>query len=375
MGKQGDLSLEMKWAIISRYLYYCPKDSTKIASGCLPIVVKELNISDRSIRRVMTQYFQMCKDQGTMCPDMSDTIKTRIGQASQLTEELKTEIKRINEETLGRLTILEFSNRLEISKSSMHRYLRQMYANKVSTWVKPKLSFHQQMERLRFVLNVRRGDSSQFKNQKNVVMVDESWFYLHKTKGYVRLFPGDEMPDPVQVKHKSHIPKVMFLTAVARPCPERGFDGKIGIFRVCKRKAAKRKSRYHDAGDVFLHDCTMNAELYRQFMMVIFELIKARMPWMAGKTVIVQQDGASPHVGKGNLEYFRQEGRKNGWKIKVVTQPPQSPDLNVNDLGFFRSLKCRVEILKNGANNLSDLYQSVEEAWNRHDGATLDFFR
>jgi hypothetical protein len=56
----------------------------------------------------------------------------------------------------------------------------------------------------------------------------------------------------------------------------------------------------------------------------------------------------------------------------VVTQPPQSPDLNVNDLGFFRSLKCRVEILKNGANTLSDLYQSVEEAWNRYDGATLD---
>jgi hypothetical protein len=96
-----------------------------------------------------------------------------------------------------------------------------MYANKVSTWVKPKLSFHQQMERLRFVLNLRRGDSSQFKNQKNAVLVDESWLNLYQTKGYMRMFPGDEMPDPVQVKHKSYIPKVMFFTEVARPCPER----------------------------------------------------------------------------------------------------------------------------------------------------------
>jgi hypothetical protein len=67
------------------------------------------------------------------------------------------------------------------------------------------------------------------------------------------------------------------------------------------------------------------------------------MPWLKGKEVIIQQDGASPHVGRGNIEYFNQEGRKDGWKIQVVTQPPQSPDLNVNDLGFFRSLKCRVE--------------------------------
>ena len=55
----------------------------------------------------------------------------------------------------------------------------------------------------------------------------------------------------------------------------------------------------------------------------------------AGKPVIVQQDGASPHVGKGNLEYLRQEGRENGWKIKVATQPAQSPGLNVNDFGLF----------------------------------------
>jgi hypothetical protein len=42
---------------------------------------------------------------------------------------------------------------------------------------------------------------------------------------------------------------------------------------------------------------------------------------LPGKEVIVQQDGASPHDGRGNIEYFNQEDRKDGEKIRVVTQP------------------------------------------------------
>lgn len=72
------------------------------------------------------------------------------------------------------------------------------------------------------------------------------------------------------------------------------------------------------------------------------------------------------HTGQGNVEFFNNDGQKNGWNIQVVTQPPQSPDLNVNDL-FFQSLKCRVEKLKNGANGLNELYDSVVQAWNRYD--------
>jgi hypothetical protein len=62
-----------------------------------------------------------------------------------------------------------------------------------------------------------------------------------------------------------------------------------------------------------------------------------------------RRSGASPHVGKGNLEFFNVEGRKDGWKIQVITQPPQSPDLNVNDLGL-----CRVENLKDGATTMDE---------------------
>jgi hypothetical protein len=47
----------------------------------------------------------------------------------------------------------------------------------------------------------------------------------------------------------------------------------------------------------------------------------------------------------------------------IITQPPQSPDLNVNDLGLFRSLKYRVENLKDGATTMDELYDSVLECY------------
>lgn len=66
------------------------------------------------------------------------------------------------------------------------------------------------------------------------------------------------------------------------------------------------------------------------------------MPWLRSKLVVVQQDGASLHTGKNNPEILNSAGMGLGWLVELVTQPAQSPDLNINDLGFFSSLKSRV---------------------------------
>ena len=129
--------------------------------------------------------------------------------------------------------------------------------------------------------------------------------------------------------------------------------------------------------DIYIHDCTLDADLYRQYMVEtedvdgVFDEIKIKMPWLRGHPVIVQQDGAPPHTGHDNVEFFNNEGQKDSWNITVVTQPAQSPDLNVNDLGFFRSLKCRVEQLKAEEATLENLYEAVLEAWNEYDSVTL----
>ena len=188
----------------------------------------------------------------------------------------------------------------------------------VATWIKPKLTLDHRMKRLRFTLSQKVPRSLKFKDRLNVIVLDESWFYLHHTSGFVRVFPGDEMPNPVSVRHKSHIPKIRFLTALARSQPNRNFDGRVGIWRICEEKVCDRTTLYHHRGDVYVHDFTLDADLYRQYMVGtdnvdgVFDQINVKMPWLRDYRVIVQQDGSPPHTGHGNVDFFDQEGQKNG---------------------------------------------------------------
>jgi len=84
----------------------------------------------------------------------------------------------------------------------------------------------------------------------------------------------------------------------------------------------------------------------------------------------VQQDGASPHTGKGNPEILNSAGMGHGWLVELVTQPAQSPDLNVNDLGFFASLKSRVWGMN--ACSIDGLVEAIFEQYEEYDGETLE---
>ena len=61
------------------------------------------------------------------------------------------------------------------------------------------------------------------------------------------MFPNPDgtvtMPAPARVYHKSRMPKVMFLAAVAKPRPEYEFDGKIGVWEFAVVRKAKRANR------------------------------------------------------------------------------------------------------------------------------------
>lgn len=104
----------------------------------------------------------------------------------------------------------------------------------------------------------------------------------------------------------------------------------------------------------------------------IMDAMKAKMPWMHGKPLFIQHDGAKPHNGRGNLLYIEQQGQLDGWNIQIITQPAQSPDLNILDLGFFNSLKSRVAKLKVNASSLDDLMSRVYKAFEEYDSETLD---
>ena len=157
------------------------------------------------------------------------------------------------------------------------------------------------------------------------------------------MFPGEDIPGSPRVQHKSHVPKIMIIVANARPDPTHNFDGKIGIWRICVMKTAQRSSKRRKEGDEYEFDCTIDAEWHKNwYIEKLLPAIKTKMPWLRSKGVVVQQDGATPHTGKDNPEILNSAGMGRGWLVELKTQPSQSPDLNVNDSGFFASLKSRV---------------------------------
>ena len=332
----------------------------------------ELHLPRKTINRIVFDYNQQVNTKGVLHVDLSSKKTGRVGRKNTITSAQKRGIHRTNTLTKGTASLRMMASTNRMSLSKVFRYVKSKFVTYKTKWIKPKLSEDHKKRRISFILglkDVRKRRS--FKEQKNVIVIDESWFYLFTDKSLIRVFPGEELPPSIKIQHKSHIPKLMFLTALARPDPEHGFDGKIGIWRVQEQKICMKSNRYHRAGDVYYKDCNMNGKIYQKFMMNIFSAIKTKMPWLQGQEVIVQQDGAPSHKTQENMNYFATEGQKNGWNINVITQPAQSPDLNINDLGFFRSLKCRVEHLKNGRQTINSLYESVLQAWQQYDSDTL----
>ncbi|CAN0464352.1 unnamed protein product [Laminaria digitata] len=79
---------------------------------------------------------------------------------------------------------------------------------------------------------------------------------------------------------------------------------------------------------------------------------------------------ATPHTGKYNPEILKSAGMGRGWLVELKTQPSQSPDLNVNDLGFFASLKSRV--WRANAGSVDELVQNIFDLYEAYDGDTLE---
>jgi hypothetical protein len=87
--------------------------------------------------------------------------------------------------------------------------------------------------------------------------------------------------------------------------------------------------------------------------------------------VIFQHDGAKPHTGLNNNAQLEAAGSIDGWTVKFVTQPPNSPDLNILDLGLFASLKSKVWAMKFRATNIELLVQKITAAFEDYPSETL----
>ncbi|CAB9529989.1 transposon protein [Seminavis robusta] len=220
--------------------------------------------------------------------------------------------------------------------------------------LKPTLTDMNKLTRLNFCLEQidtesRHGRASyKFHGQYNKVHLDEKWFFLTRNKETYILLDDEELPDRA-TKHKSHITKVMFLCAQARPRKDHAtgaiWDGKIGMWPIGHYTTALRNSCNRPAGTTEWQNDNVDHESYRELLTnEVFPAILEKWPTNEfqepGFKILVQQDGAGGHTSADDPEiinWIYEQGLED--QFEVYTQPANSPDLNINDLGLFNALQ------------------------------------
>ncbi|KAF0695539.1 Aste57867_13656 [Aphanomyces stellatus] len=262
-----------------------------------------------------------------------------------------------------RSTMRDMAAATGLSRGTLSRHFKAGTLQRRSSRLKPLLTVENKLERLAFCRShVRRyaplgsrsagqagaGEAGlsqtpalEFGGMWDVVHLDEKWFNADKDTRKVYLTRGETLKRRA-CKSKRFIPKVMFLAAVARPRHDDArnapFDGKIGMWPIVKSAPAARNSRNRPAGTMVTTLVNVNADVYQDYVInKVIPAIKENFP-SAHRRVVLQQDNATPHrsISDASLASVSTDG----WTFVVRRQPPNSPDLNVLDLGFFASIQA-----------------------------------
>ncbi|ETW01375.1 hypothetical protein H310_06925 [Aphanomyces invadans] len=245
-----------------------------------------------------------------------------------------------------------------------------------SSTVKPQLTDANKAVRLQWAIEHVRSAAPgtyTFDPLYDSVHVDEKWFFATRVKQTYYLAPGEKPPHRT-CKSKRFIKKVMFLSAVARPRwnDESGewFDGKIGTWHFTELVPAERSSRNRPAGTLVTTPVAVTRPVYKDMLVKhVIPAIKTKWPKGASRRVFLQQDFAKPHVAPTDDDII-EACSSGGWAMELKFQPPNSPDLNVLDLGFFRSIQTIQE--ENFSRSVDDIIAATDNAWRRVDMMTLN---
>ncbi|XP_074321429.1 uncharacterized protein LOC141657936 [Silene latifolia] len=160
------------------------------------------------------------------------------------------------------------------------------------------------------------------------------------------------------------------MCAVARPKygPNQEIicDGKLGCWPFVMEVPAQRKSKNRCAGTLETKCIESISKQVTKDMLInqVIPAIKAQWPSTCSKHILIQQDNARPHINNKDAD-FRRAGTEDGWNIEFTHQPPNSPDLNVLDLGFFRAIqslqqKKKSKVVKDLVDNTMKAFEELE---------------
>ena len=278
-----------------------------------------------------------------------------------------------------RSTIRSLAWQLGVNLTTLFRRFQLKQIKRISSRLKPLLRESNKMARIQHCLdNLDKATTGSatpsFTTMENDVHMDEKWFMMTKVDKNYYLLPDEEEPTRA-IQNKNCIGKVMLLCAVARPRYDRDgkltFSGKIGMWPFVKEIPAARRSDNRPRGTLETKSIKVDREVMREFYIdKVLPAIKDVWPKEdAGKTINLIQDNAKPHI-LPNDQAFAEVAANMGLDIKIIQQPPNSPDVNVNDLGFFRSLESRTDT--RAPTTLKDLIKDILEEFANYDEEKLN---
>ncbi|XP_074369553.1 uncharacterized protein LOC141710981 [Apium graveolens] len=286
----------------------------------------------------------------------------------------------ITEINMGdRACIRDLAVQLKVSSTTANRMIKRGLIKPHTNPLHPALKEANLFQRVKWVLNLLMGDTPTTKRQYypmfNFVHIDEKWFYLSKKSQRVYL-ERNEKGKYKAAKSSKFIPKVMFTAAVARPRfnqenTECTFDGKIGIFPFTYQAPAWRASKYRAKGTVVTKVVESVGRKETRSMLIndIIPAIMQKWPISEGyKTIYIQQDNARTHITQDDPEW-QQVHNQGDFTFYLVQQPPNIPDLNILDLGFFRSIQSLMH--KKMPKDVDDMLNAVHQAFYELDPRTL----
>lgn len=341
----------------------------KLPKGVIGAVAAKFNVHRHTISRIWTKAKADFKA-GMKFADVRSRIKGNSGRKRKNRLEMQKKIESV--ELRKRSTLRSIAAASETPLSTLHKLLKEGFVKRVSNTVKPYLTQQNKIERLRFAVSMLVPGTSTFSVMHDVVHVDEKWFYMTKVKKNFYILP-DEAECVRQVKSKRFITKVMFLVAVARPRwdPHRKtfFDGKIGLWPCVTKEPAKRSSKNRDRGTLITKPYEIKQEQYQR--LILEKVIPAiQEKWPAGSkdmAIKIQHDNAPPHR---NISIEAVKAASGELNISMMFQPPNSPDFNVLDLGFFHSIQALQ--YQESPSNIDELISVVEKSFADLSAETLD---
>jgi hypothetical protein len=329
--RKHNISENERHAVL-HFLLKLEKDDGKLKRGALKTAQEKFGLSRDTPARIWKRYKASVTEE---CPGGSVCSRFSGNSGRKIKYDVKETLDLVRKVPLkDRGTFRDLARETGIPRTTLQRLFNNQKLKLYTGHIKPLLEDRHKIHRVKFALSHIKEDGV-FDDLMQTIYLDEKWFYISAKQQRYYLTPEeweDESKHPVsKCIHKSHITKVMFLCAVARP--RRNWDGKIGCWPIVEKRPAIKNSKNRPAGTMVTHPLNVGGKVYTDLLLTkVLPAIKEKWPRMyREKPIVIQDDNAPAHpVSAGTA--LTAAAQEDGWNLIIKRQPARSPDMNILDL-------------------------------------------